>query len=146
MPDEYEKVLIFRSDESGAKSGFSLLVRQVVDCSKPWMPSKSEPAVAITNRLLAFTVSAPTPATVCDVCHHSPRGQITSSNYPSHYSDFMRCSYRIQAMGPDYCQVKLYLRDIDIEVSPSGQCMKDSLIIDSQRLCGKDTKNRESIK
>ena len=89
-------------------------------------------------------MSAPIPPTVCDVCHQSLRGQITSTNYPNKYSGFMRCSYRIQSMGPDYCQVKLLLRDIDIESTSSGECIKDALIIDSQKICGKEPKTRES--
>jgi hypothetical protein len=88
-------------------------------------------------------VSAPTP-TVCDVCLHSLRGQITSSNYPNNYSDYTRCSYRIQAIGPQYCQVRIYLRDIDIESSPSGDCDKDALIIDNERICGKDFNRKDS--
>ncbi|CAG2164515.1 unnamed protein product [Oppiella nova] len=126
LSEEYEKVLVFKSDDSGVKSGFSLHVQQIVDCNKPWQP-----------------MSAPTPPTVCDVCHHNLRGQIMSSNYPNQYSDYMRCSYRIQAMSPDFCRVKLFLRDVDIESSSSGDCMKDALIIDSQRLCGKDISTKE---
>ncbi|CAG2103903.1 unnamed protein product, partial [Medioppia subpectinata] len=126
LQEEYEKVLIFKSDDSGAKSGFSLHVQQIADCTKPWAP-----------------MMAPTPPTVCDVCHHNLRGQIMSSNYPNQYSDYMRCSYRIQAMNQDFCRVKLFLRDVDIESSPSGDCMKDALIIDSQRLCGKDISAKE---
>ena len=67
-----------------------------------------------------------------------------SANYPNQYNDFTRCSYRIQAMGPQYCQVKLFLRDMDIEISSSGDCMKDALIIDSEKFCGKDSKTKES--
>ncbi|XP_054157656.1 blastula protease 10-like [Oppia nitens] len=92
---------------------------------------------------MTIEVSGPTPPTVCDVCHQNLRGQIKSANYPNQYSDYMRCSYRIQAMGSQYCWVRLFLRDIDIEASGSGDCRKDALIIDNQKLCGKDVQTKE---
>ena len=47
-------------------------------------------------------------------------------------------------MGPDYCKVKIYLRDLDIEPSSSGNCDKDVLMIGDQRICGQEIQMKES--
>ena len=80
--------------------------------------------------------------TVCDISVRNYRGHIKSPNYPAPYGDYTKCVYRIQAIGHEYCNVKLRIRDLDIELSSSDshggtvKCEKDWLQVDTQKLCG----------
>lgn len=88
----------------------------------------------------------PSPSTtiVCDMSMRNYAGNIQSPSYPGNYDDLTKCTYRILAVGDDYCSVYLKILDFDIESTmdnsyrPSSEpiCLKDWLELDSKRLCG----------
>ncbi|XP_075591258.1 uncharacterized protein LOC124491913 [Dermatophagoides farinae] len=139
MPNEYEKVIHFISSKSlNTRGDFRLDVKQIdTDCDKPTPTQKP-------------TLTMPT---VCDISVRNYRGHIKSPNYPAPYGDYTKCVYRIQAIGHEYCNVKLRIRDLDIELSSSDshggtvKCEKDWLQVDTQKLCGNkmDEQNEYTI-
>jgi len=69
-------------------------------------------------------------------------GQITSDLYPNNYLNDVHCNYRIAAAGPNYCKVKFYIRDLDVEVTEA--CDRDYLYINGKRICNINFKPHES--
>ena len=93
------------------------------------------------NLFNLVTVTSPTES-LCDHTSNDIRGHISSLNFPNQYPDYVKCTYRIKAANSHYCQVRLALRDIDIQASPA--CDKDYLYIKGERVCGHDLAPRES--
>ncbi|OTF83939.1 cubilin-like protein, partial [Euroglyphus maynei] len=138
MPNEYEKVIYFISSKSlNNRGNFHVNVKQIdTDCDKP-LPTQKP------------TLTMPT---VCDISVGNYRGHIKSPNYPAPYGDYTKCVYRIQAIGQEYCNVKLRIQDMDIESSSTLamdnsrgtiKCEKDWLQIDRKKLCGNKLETNE---
>ena len=86
--------------------------------------------------------------TICDTSSRNVRGQLKSPNYPAPYDDFTRCTYRIQAASPEYCALRLVIKDLDIERDINSRfaadCEKDSLELSGDiKLCGRDLAKSE---
>ena len=140
---ENEKVLTFRTDSSNSKPGFKIEVTQITNCN-PHIESPGELFfilfIFIDTLSFTFTVIAPTES-LCDHTTSDIRGHISSLNFPNQYPDYVKCTYRIKAPNAHYCQIRLTLRDVDIQASPA--CDKDYLYIKGERICGHDLTPRE---
>lgn len=129
FPQENEKILTFRTDGDGFKSGFNLEITQITNCQQAPMIGSPMSVASQTE-------------TNCEIEKSDLQGHITSIGYPSRYQDFTKCTYRIRAPNTNYCQVRLKLHDVDIVYTPA--CDKDYLYIKNERICGHDLKQRES--
>lgn len=78
------------------------------------------------------------------MCEHMTsdiKGHFSSTNFPKFYNNNLKCLYRIKAANSLYCQVRLVLRDIDIQSSPA--CDRDYLYVKGERICGEDLPQRQ---
>ncbi|RWS13407.1 cubilin-like protein [Dinothrombium tinctorium] len=139
FPEEQKKTLLFRTDSLAAKSGFTITIKQITDCSiLSWKPGFSK---SCFNKASASFIAESLPPPVCDLCNQDIRGHFTSTNYPRNYENYVRCTYRISAHNENYCKVRLHIRDLDIE--ESSACDKDYLYIQNERICNTNYRPKE---
>ncbi|XP_055948474.1 cubilin-like isoform X1 [Argiope bruennichi] len=108
-------VLKFRSDSTTQRPGFSIQVRQAMDCGS--------------------TTPVATPeAPKCGGVYDSEEFSLKSPGFPNDYPNNSQCEYLVKKISPDICGLELKFAHFDVEKGPD--CSYDYLDIGHKTICG----------
>ncbi|XP_054713870.1 cubilin-like [Uloborus diversus] len=120
--------IIFYSDASTQRPGFSITVRQMADCGYNDTDNTS---------LQNTSLLADTPSGDYDECggtYKGPEFSMKSPMFPDDYPNEAHCVYTVYKASPDVCAMELKFVHFDIEKGPD--CSFDQLDIGHKTLCG----------